>query len=104
MTHMDLETVDMMISMSPNAEMLATDSARLATFFTDALKEEMEESTVNLDLRLIAHNVNSKLLAQYGPLFYMRAIDSDTDEAFTEDSTDVVLLLDTLLPYNNTVH
>lgn len=104
MDDLDLETVDMSISMTPNAEMLAQDPDKLVEFFQSALKTEMDENEGSVNLRTVAHNVNGKLFAKYGPLFYMRAIDDDTDEPPTDDATEVTIILDTLQPYNNTVH
>lgn len=104
MDDLDLEVVDMSISMTPNAHMCAEDPDALAVFFQSLIKIEMDGTEGNVNLRSIAQNVNGKLFAKFGPLFYMRAIDDDTDEPPGDDATEVTLILDTLQPYNNTVH
>jgi hypothetical protein len=104
MDDLDMEVVDMSISMTPNAHMCAEDPDALADYFQSLIKTEMDVTEGTLNLRTITQNVNDKLFAKFGPLFYMRAIDDDTEEPPSDDATEVTLILDTLRPYNNTVH
>lgn len=104
MTDLDLDVVDMSITMTPNALMCAEDPDALAVYFQSLLKTEMDENDGNINLRTISQNINDKLFAKFGPLFYMRAVDDDTEEPPGDDATEVTIILDTLRPYNNTVH
>jgi len=104
MENMDLDLVDISICMSQSAQHCAEDVDDVTGFFNDLLKKEIDSLDGKVNLSTVAENVNAELFKKYGMLFYMRAVDDDTDEAPDEDATEITLILDTLQTYNRTLH